>query len=221
MTFYDRFGAPVSSGNRRSIDAFDEAAGLMLGFFADPLATIDAALEADPGFVMGHCFRAGLLLISSEAAAEPELKRILTLLEPLETEANGRERGHIAAVRSVLAEVGADKVPALDVFNKCDLLEAGERTRLRAVSPGALAVSARTGEGRDDLVAAIESRLALDTAHVTFEFDASDASRDRIAQLYRVGRVLRHVTTNGHVSIEAVVPRRVLDRFSSEALEAR
>jgi hypothetical protein len=31
--------------------------------------------------------------------------------------------------------------------------------------------------------------------------------------LYRLGRVLRHVATDGYVTIEAEVPRRVLDRF--------
>ena len=62
----------------------------------------------------------------------------------------------IAAVRTVLAEVGADEVPMLDAYNKCDSLDEGERGRLRAVSPpGALCISALTGDGRDDLIASI------------------------------------------------------------------
>jgi 50S ribosomal subunit-associated GTPase HflX len=81
--------------------------------------------------------------------------------------------------------------------------------------PGALCVSAITGEGRDDLIAAMESRLALDTAKVLMEFEAGDADRDRIAHLYRIGRILRHVAVDGRVSIEAEVPRRVLDHFPS------
>jgi 50S ribosomal subunit-associated GTPase HflX len=80
-------------------------------------------------------------------------------------------------------------------------------------------VSATTGEGRDDLVAAMEGRLALDTTRVTLTFDTGDSDRERIAQLYRIGRVLRHVSTDGHVSIEAEVPRRVLDRFPSAVLQ--
>jgi 50S ribosomal subunit-associated GTPase HflX len=75
-------------------------------------------------------------------------------------------------------------------------------------------VSALTGEGRDDVVAAVESRLALDTARVSFEFDAQDeAGRERVAQLYRVARVHRHVVTDGRVTIEADLPRRLVDRF--------
>jgi GTP-binding protein HflX len=48
----------------------------------------------------------------------------------------------MAAVHSVLTEVGADRVPSLDVFNKCDQLDAGERARLASLYPGALCVSA-------------------------------------------------------------------------------
>jgi GTP-binding protein HflX len=122
------------------------------------------------------------------------------------------------AVREVLAEVGADNVPAVDVFNKCDRLDAAERERLTAMYPGALCVSALRGDGRDELIAAMESRLALDTTRVTFEFQAaSETDRKQISQLYRVGRILRHVASDGHILIEAELPRRVLDKFSTAA----
>jgi len=98
MTKFDAFGAPVSSQNQSSIDAFNEAATLLLGFREDPLEKIDAALAADPDFVMGHCFRAGLFLISSEAAAEPALKDAVATLRRLSHTANDRELQHIAAI---------------------------------------------------------------------------------------------------------------------------
>lgn len=94
----DAFGAPVSSQNQSSIDIFNEAATLMLGFKEDPLEKIDEALAADPDFIMGHCFRAGLFLVSSEAAAEPELKEMVTTLRRLSAKANDRERQYIAAI---------------------------------------------------------------------------------------------------------------------------
>jgi GTP-binding protein HflX len=134
---------------------------------------------------------------------------------------NGNRDRQIAAVRSVLAEVGAESVPVLDVFNKCDQLDEGERARLPRVHPGAWCVSALTGEGRDDLIAAMEARLALDTARVTLGFDVTDdATRSRIAELYRLGRIRRHVMMNGYVSIEVELPRRVLKRFASAAVQA-
>jgi GTP-binding protein HflX len=136
------------------------------------------------------------------------------------TDASNPERERqMAAVRSVLNDVGAGSVPVLEVFNKCDRLDEGERGRLRAIYPGALCVSALTGDGRDDLIAAMEARLALDTVRVSLAFDSrSEDSRIRIAQLYRLGRILQHVTSDGRVSIDAELPRRLLSRFSDAAV---
>jgi GTP-binding protein HflX len=156
-------------------------------------------------------------LVAAFRATLEEVAAADLLLHVVDASSPDRER-HIAAVRTVLAEVGAGRVPAIDVFNKCDRLDEGERARVGAVYPGALCVSALTGDGRDELIAAMESRLALDTARVTLEFDtAADGYRDEIAQLYRLGRILRHVTSDGRVSIEAELPRRVLDRFHAAA----
>ena len=154
-------------------------------------------------------------LVAAFRATLEEVAAADLLLHVIDASNPDRDR-QMDAVHSVLAEVGAERVPALEVFNKCDQLDERERVRLRAIHPGALCVSALTGEGRDDLIAAMEGRLALDRTHVTLEFTAgNDEDRERIAQLYRVGRILRHVSADGRISIEAELPRRVLDRFES------
>ena len=158
-------------------------------------------------------------LVAAFRATLEEVAAADLLLHVIDASSPDRER-HVDAVRSVLAEVDADQVPAIEVYNKCDRLDAGERARLRALAPAALCVSAVTGEGRDELVTAMEGRLALDTARVTLEFDAGEDDRERIAQLYRLGRVLQHVSTNGRVTVEAEVPRRLLERFQSGAVKA-
>ena len=56
------------------------------------------------------------------------------------------------------------RAPAIEVFNKWDRLDGGERTRVEALYPTALCVSALTGEGREEVIAAMETKLALDTA---------------------------------------------------------
>jgi GTPase len=151
-----------------------------------------------------------------EEVAEADL-----LLHVVDASSPDRER-QIAAVLSVLTEVGAERVPAFDVFNKCDRLDAGERARLAALFPHALSVSALTGEGREDLVAAIESRLALDTAVATFEFDAHDAAdRAQIAQLYRLGRIRSHVAADARITIQAELPRRLMDRLQRDVSRVR
>jgi GTP-binding protein HflX len=154
-------------------------------------------------------------LVAAFRATLEEVAGADLLLHVIDASSPDRER-HIDAVRAVLTEVGAERVPSIDVFNKCDQLDEGERTRVRALYPAALCVSALTGEGRDDLIAAMETRLALDTARVTFSFPSNDDGvRERVAELYRFGRILRHVTTDGSVAIEAEIPRRLMSRFQS------
>jgi GTP-binding protein HflX len=157
-------------------------------------------------------------LVAAFRATLEEVAGSDLLLHVIDASSPERER-HMAAVRNVLAEVDADRVPTIEVFNKDDKIDPAERVRLRALYPGAIVASALTGDGRDDLIAAIESRLALDTALVQLQFDAdSPADRDRIAQLYRVGKILRHESSNGSIAIEAELPRRVLGRFQDAAV---
>jgi GTP-binding protein HflX len=143
-----------------------------------------------------------------EQVAEADL-----VLHVIDAASADRER-HVEAVRSVLDEVGAAKVPTLDVFNKCDLLEPGERQSLVSRYPEALCISALTGDGRDALIVTIAGKLGLDTERVTLEFDSQSADAgERIARVYRHGRVVSHVTDNGRVAIEADVPRRAMSRL--------
>jgi GTP-binding protein HflX len=160
-------------------------------------------------------------LVAAFRATLEEVSGADLLLHVVDASSPDRER-HMDAVRSVLSEVGAARVPVVEVFNKCDRLSDAERTRLRALYPAALCVSALTGEGREELIAAMEARLALDTARVTLQFEAGDErDRERISQLYRMGRILRHIAADGRVTIEAEVPRRILERFHTAVSGSR
>jgi hypothetical protein len=46
---------------------------------------------------------------------------------------------------------------------------------------------------------------------VSFDNDSAD-DRQRMARLYRLGRVVSHITSNGRAVIEADVPRRLVER---------
>jgi GTPase len=67
--------------------------------------------------------------------------------------------GQIAAVRAVLADIGASEIPELIVINKVDRAAAESLTMLHAKYPDAMFVSASSGEGIDQLRATIESLL--------------------------------------------------------------
>ncbi|MGH9263957.1 MAG: GTPase HflX [Acidimicrobiales bacterium] len=96
--------------------------------------------------------------------------------------------GHMDAVRTVLREIGADDVPELIVFNKADLADPDQAQRLVDRHPGAVLVSATTGDGIDDLLAAIGDRLREMTqvVELVVPYDRGDV----IAAVHRAGEVV-------------------------------
>jgi GTPase len=147
-------------------------------------------------------------LVAAFRATLEEVADADLVLHVIDAAASDRDR-RMAAVRDVLQEVGAIDVPLVEVYNKCDQLTPDERRRLADLDPAALPVSALTGDGVDELVETIASRLALDVRRVTVTCDPDDpADRERIARLYRHARVLVHEVRDGRVSIVADVPRR-------------
>lgn len=67
--------------------------------------------------------------------------------------------GQIAAVRSVFAKVDAHRIPEIIVLNKADAADPAVIARIRAKEPHAVVVSARTGEGIDELERAIAATI--------------------------------------------------------------
>jgi len=100
MTLQDCRGIPVSHADRDTIDALDRLHDQSLGFVGDPATGIGEVLAAHPDFVMGHCFRAGLLTQSMEVRVYDDMLASVRAAEALAATANERERGHIAALRA-------------------------------------------------------------------------------------------------------------------------
>jgi GTP-binding protein HflX len=154
-------------------------------------------------------------LVAAFRATLEEVADADLVLHVIDAAATDRDR-RVKAVHAVLEEVGAADVPTLDVYNKCDAVAADERRRLQVLDPAALCVSALQREGIDELIETIASRLALDVQRVTLTFNPDDlADRERIAHVYRHGRVLEHETRDGRVSIVADIPRRLANRLQS------
>ncbi len=100
--------------------------------------------------------------------------------------------GQIDAVREVLTEIDAQRVPELLVFNKADL-EPDEAKLLVADHPGSVLVSARTGEGTELFLRILADRLRALTAIVelAIPYDRGDV----LASVHREGEVVS--TTEG------------------------
>lgn len=98
-------------------------------------------------------------LVTSFRATLEEVERAELLLHVRDANSpTGDEQK--AQVEAVLAELDVSRTPTLQVLNKIDLLPERERLEFAAF-PGkdTTGVSARTGEGLDSLVAAIEERI--------------------------------------------------------------
>jgi GTPase len=103
-------------------------------------------------------------------------------------------RAQIAAVREVLAEIGVGEVPEIVVINKADQADPIEVEGLRLAERGALVVSARTGEGIDELLRELDRLLPRHDTEVvvTVPYDRGDL----VSRAHREGEVLavRHGT---------------------------
>jgi len=111
----------------------------------------------------------------------------------------------VRAVREVLAEVGAEKVPELLVVNKTDAADEGTLLRLKRLWPDAVFISARTGAGLDQVRQAIEDRLPIPAVELDLlvPYDRGDL----VARVHDRGEVLdsEHtaVGTELHVRVDA------------------
>ncbi len=100
MGMTDSRGVPISTDSADLVAALEAAHENSLSFRGDPVAEIDAVLKEHPDFVMGHCFKAGLLTQAMETRIYDEMCASLAAAEALADKANDRERGHMAAVRA-------------------------------------------------------------------------------------------------------------------------
>jgi GTP-binding protein HflX len=154
-------------------------------------------------------------LVAAFRATLEEVVQADLLLHVIDASDPDHDR-HTEAVVRVLGEIGAEDVPVILVFNKCDRLTTEERARLDVLYPGGVSISAVTGQGVGELGQVISRRLALETQRVTLEFDErNERDKQRIARLYRHARVRSHEASDGRVSIEADVPRRLLERLTA------
>jgi GTP-binding protein HflX len=125
----------------------------------------------------------------------------------------GRLGETIAAVQSVLAEIGADEVPVELVLNKIDLLEPLARKRVENAFPRALQISAQTGEGVDALKARIAELFSDRFEDVRLLVPYAEGRV--LAELYGLGAPIaeRRDTAEG-VHIRARLPRPEIARFA-------
>lgn len=118
----------------------------------------------------------------------------------------------IDAVREVLREIGAADLPELLVVNKLDVAGPDAIDDLLGGDPGAVAVSAATGEGVDKLREGLADRLrALDRiVELAVPYERGDV----MAALHRAGEVLVEVHGDRETRVRARIPDAGVSRFA-------
>ncbi len=121
------------------------------------------------------------------------------------------------AVHQVLDEIGASSVPELLAVNKAD--RSCEAARLAASFPGAVCVSAKTGEGNDELVRAIGDRLRM--ADTVVELAIPWGRGDVLAAVHREGEVVEQHDGEDATRVHVVLDEAGRARFSDFVVHAR
>ena len=108
--------------------------------------------------------------------------------------------GQIDAVHDVLAEIGADRVPELLVFNKADRDPASSADFV-ANHHGSVAVSAATGEGVDVLLRTLSDRMRALSRVVELLIPYENG--EVLAMVHREGEVVSTSHEDGGTRVRA------------------
>jgi len=140
------------------------------------------------------------LILHVVDASEPELQR----------------REAIAAVDSVLDEIGAGATPRLLVYNKADLLDPADANELTIRHPGSIAISALDGEELEELRDRIES--SFEETLAPLELLLPYSAGGTLAELHDVAGDLEREDRPEGVVVRARVPTALVHRFTEFAL---
>ena len=117
----------------------------------------------------------------------------------------------LEAVDGVLAETGAEETPRLLALNKVDLVDDERRRELSFRFPRAVQISGETGEGLDDLRAAIEARFLATLLPMELLLPYGEGGT--LSELHDLAGELERTDTAEGVHIRARVPAAAAPRF--------
>jgi GTPase len=122
----------------------------------------------------------------------------------------------VRAVEDVLEEIGAGDQPRLLVLNKADLLDDERRRELGFRHPGAILVSASSGEGLEALGDRVEAafRKTLRSVELLVPYDEGGS----LAELHEVAGDLEREDTAEGVRVSVSLPEPVAERYERFAV---
>ena len=112
----------------------------------------------------------------------------------------------IEAVENVLAQIGAERIPRVDVLNKCDLLDERQLEALIAGHPEAVAISAHTGWGIENLLERIARETSMSDKRIKVLIPYSDGKA--IAQAHSLCKIEQETHEADGAHITMLVPQK-------------
>ena len=121
---------------------------------------------------------------------------------------------NIEAVNTVTKELGAYGKDTLLVFNKIDAVQGDEHIQVYLKKfPGSVAISARTGEGVNDLVTALQDALAAWRLRSRYCIPLTESGL--IAEVHRIGHILELRYEGESAIVVAHIPPQLEQRLSA------
>jgi GTP-binding protein HflX len=158
-------------------------------------------------------------LVASFKATLEETRQARLLLHVVDTSNQAAEE-QIKAVNLVLSEIGCADRPTLLVLNKID--QVPDRSYVDVLMmqhPRAVAVSAVTGQGLEDLREAVMVALSADFADAEIETDAGNGRV--IAYLSAHAEIYRQQYVDNRVKIRCFLPRHLLHHIQAPDVQVR
>lgn len=188
-------GAGIPANNRL-FDTLDTTTRLLT--VSD---TLDVVISDTVGFIRKLPHQ----LVEAFKATLEELEYADMLLHVIDL-SNPQWPQQAQVVDDLIRELKADHIPCLRVYNKCDLAFSGALPR----EEGSVYISARTGEGVDALLRAIDGKLDKGTRRVTLHLPYDKAGL--LDSLYRDAKV-EFVEYEQTITVAAVCPPKVLGQL--------
>lgn len=158
-------------------------------------------------------------LVASFKATLEEARQARLLLHVVDA-SNPYAEEQIKSVNTVLAELECDKKPTILVLNKIDkIADRGDLNVLRAHYPKAVAISGASGEGIDELTAAVVEALTADFVEAEVTADAGNGKVQ--AYLSAHAEVYRQEFKDGQVVIRCRLPRYLVRHVTAEGGQVR
>jgi len=199
-TLLNRMTGSAIPANNRLFDTLDTPSRLL---------TVSDTLDVVVSDTVGFIRKLPHQLVEAFRATLEELEYADLLLHVIDV-SNPEWQQQTQVVESLIAELGADELPRINVFNKCDR-NAGE---IMPHGEDIVCISAKTGEGLDQLLAMIGARLDQGARRVTLHIPYEQSGL--LDLLYREAKV-ESVSYSQTTDVVAVCPPKVLGRVAEFA----